>query len=75
MTTVGQRFTATIEKRGKWYVGYVEGMPGVNTQGRTLREVSANLQEAITLVLESQRELRSQEPPTRVYKKTIEVEA
>lgn len=51
-----KRFVATIEKRGKWYVGYVEGMPGVNTQGRTLKEVSENLKDAIVLVLEAQAE-------------------
>ena len=32
------QFTSVIEKRGKWYVAYVEEIPGVNTQGRTLAE-------------------------------------
>ncbi|MBI4337377.1 MAG: type II toxin-antitoxin system HicB family antitoxin [Chloroflexi bacterium] len=72
---MAKRFTATIEKRGRWYVGYVDGLPGVNTQGRTLKEVSDNLREAITLVLEAQQGLRAKEPPTKVYKKTIVVEA
>lgn len=72
---MAKQFTATIEKRGKWYVGYVEGMPGVNSQGRTLREVSANLREAIEMVLGAQQSLKPKEPPTRVYKKTILVEA
>lgn len=31
-------FTAVYEKRGRWYVGYVEEIPSVNTQGRTLAE-------------------------------------
>jgi hypothetical protein len=30
-----REFTSVIEKRGKWYVDYVEEIPGVNTQGRT----------------------------------------
>ena len=28
----------TYIKHGKWYVGYVEEIPGVNTQGKTLDE-------------------------------------
>lgn len=69
-----KKFTATIQKRGRWYVGYVDGVPGVNTQGRTMREVSENLKEAIALVLGAQQELKSTGTPTRVYRKTIVVE-
>lgn len=53
---VGQ-FTAVYMKRGKWYVGYVEEIPGVNTQGKTLGETKKNLKEALELVLEANREL------------------
>lgn len=49
--------TAVIAHRGKWYVGYVAEIPGVNTQGRTLKEVRENLSEALALILESSREL------------------
>jgi predicted RNase H-like HicB family nuclease len=52
-----REFTGIIEKHGKWYVGYVEELPGANTQGRTLKEVRANLKEAITLVIEANKEL------------------
>ncbi len=72
---VERQFVATIEKSGKWYIGYVEGMPGVNTQGRTLKEVSENLKDAIILILETQEELWPQEPAAKVYKKTIVVDA
>ena len=51
---VGQ-FTAVYMKRGKWYVGYVEEIPGVNTQGKTLAETKRNLKEALELVLEANR--------------------
>mgnify|MGYP001585896734 CR=1 FL=1 len=51
---VGQ-FTAVYMKRGKWYVGYVEEIPGVNTQGRTLTETKRNLREALVMVLEANR--------------------
>ncbi len=51
---VGQ-FTAVYMKRGKWYVGYVEEIPGVNTQGKTLAETKRNLKEALEMVLEANR--------------------
>ena len=47
---IGQ-FTAVYIKSGKWYVGCVEEIPGVNTQGRTLAETKKNLKEALELVL------------------------
>ena len=52
-----REFTGVIEKRGDWYVGYVEELPGVNTQGRTLKEVRENLREATQLIMEANREL------------------
>jgi len=55
-TMIGQ-FTAVYAKRGKWYVAYVEEIPGVNTQGRTLAEAKRNLREALELVLETNRSL------------------
>ena len=52
-----REFTAVLEKKGRWYVGYVEEIPGVNTQGRTLKETRANLQEALQLILQANRRL------------------
>jgi predicted RNase H-like HicB family nuclease len=39
------------------YVAFVEELPGANTQGATLEEARENLQEAVQLVLEANREL------------------
>jgi len=50
-------FTSVIEKRGKWYVAYVEEISGVNTQGKTLTEARRNLREALAMVIEANREL------------------
>jgi len=50
-------FTTIIEKRGKWYIGYIEEISGVNTQGKTLEEVNENLKEALILITETNREL------------------
>ena len=55
------QFTSVIEKRGRWYVAYVEEIPGVNTQGRTLAEARRNLKEALTLVIEANRKLAAKQ--------------
>lgn len=68
-------FTTVIEKRGKWYVGYLEEIPGVNTQGRTLKEVRENLKEALELIIEANRELsRKSVQSDDVIRETIEIE-
>ena len=53
---IGQ-FTAVYMKRGRHYVGYVEEISGVNTQGTTLAETKENLKEALALILEANRSL------------------
>ncbi|MDZ4801361.1 MAG: type II toxin-antitoxin system HicB family antitoxin [Bryobacteraceae bacterium] len=42
------------------YVAFVEELPGANTQGETLEEARANLEEAVTMVLAANRELSEQ---------------
>lgn len=51
------KFTAVFERDGDWWIGYVEELPGANTQGRTLEEARENLKEAVALVIEANREL------------------
>ncbi len=50
-------FTAVFEQHGAWWIGYVEELPGANTQGATLEETRENLKEAVQLVIEANREL------------------
>ena len=50
-------FTAVFKKVPEGYVAFVEELPGANTQGKTLEEARANLDEAVTLVLEANRTL------------------
>ncbi|HLC95454.1 MAG TPA: type II toxin-antitoxin system HicB family antitoxin [Patescibacteria group bacterium] len=50
------QFTAVFEKSGKWYLGWVEEIPGANTQGKTLKEAKENLKEALAMVIEANRE-------------------
>ena len=52
-----QQYTAVYEKKGRWYVAYVEEIPGVNTQGRTLAEARVNLRDALRMVLDANRRL------------------
>lgn len=54
-------FTAVFERAGDWWVGYVEELPGANTQGRTLDEARENLKEAVRLIIEANRELAQRE--------------
>lgn len=54
-------FTAVFEKVDDWYIGYVEELPGANTQGRTLDDARENLREAVELILKSNRELAEKE--------------
>jgi predicted RNase H-like HicB family nuclease len=49
------QLTAVFQKVPEGYIGFVEELPGANTQGETLEETKANLREAITLVLEANR--------------------
>ena len=49
--------TAVYLKVPEGYIAFVEELPGANTQGATLDEARENLQEAVTLVLEANREL------------------
>lgn len=51
------QLTAVFRKVPEGYIGFVEELPGANTQGATLEEARANLKEAVALVLESNRAL------------------
>jgi predicted RNase H-like HicB family nuclease len=54
-------FTAVFKEVPGGYVGFVEELPGANTQGATLEEARANLSEAISLILEANRHLSEEE--------------
>src|SRR5437899_111491 len=51
------KLTKVFQKVPEGYIGFVEELPGANTQGDTLEEARANLDEAIVLVLEANRAL------------------
>ncbi len=62
---MGSTLTAVFEKVPEGYIGYVEELPGANTQGKTLEEARENLKEAIELVFESNRQLVEEETKGR----------
>ena len=51
------KFTAVFKEVPESYIGFVEELPGANTQGNTLEEARENLQEAIEMTLEANRVL------------------
>ena len=55
------KLTAVYQKVSEGYIGFVEELPGANTQGATLEEARENLKEAIELVLEANRILSEEE--------------
>ena len=52
--------TAIFQKVPSGYIGFVEELPGANTQGATLEEARSNLEEAIVMVLEANRALEEE---------------
>jgi len=54
-------FTAVFQKVPEGYIGFVEEIPGANTQGATLEEARANLEEAVQLVLEANRAMAEED--------------
>nr|VFJ47697.1 MAG: hypothetical protein BECKDK2373C_GA0170839_10198 [Candidatus Kentron sp. DK]VFJ51237.1 MAG: hypothetical protein BECKDK2373B_GA0170837_103229 [Candidatus Kentron sp. DK] len=54
---MNETLTAVFEKSPYGYIGYVEELPGANTQGKTLDETKRNLIEAIELVVQANRQL------------------
>ncbi len=53
--------TAVYQKVPEGYIGFIEELPGANTQGATLEETRENLKEAIELVLEANRILAQED--------------
>ena len=54
---MGLNLTAVFRRVPEGYIGFVEELPGANTQGATLEEARANLREAASMVIQANREL------------------
>jgi predicted RNase H-like HicB family nuclease len=53
--------TAVFKRVAEGYIGFVEELPGANTQAATLEEARESLREAVQLVLDANRELARQD--------------
>lgn len=51
------QFTAVFMEVPEGYIGFVEELPGANTQGETLDATRENLREAVQMVLDANREI------------------
>jgi predicted RNase H-like HicB family nuclease len=49
-------YTAVIQQHGDWWIGWVEEVPGVNSQGATREELLDNLRDALEEALEMNRQ-------------------
>ncbi len=66
------QFTQVFKKVPEGYIGFVEELPGANTQGATLDEARVNLREAIELVMEANRMLAEEEiGGDKVHRETL----
>lgn len=53
--------TAVFRAVPEGFIAFVEELPGANAQGATLDEARANLEEAVALVLQANRDLAEEE--------------
>ena len=51
------KLTAVYMRVPEGYVAFARELPGANTQGATLAEARANLKEAVSMVLDANRDL------------------
>jgi predicted RNase H-like HicB family nuclease len=49
-------YTAVIRQDGPWWIGWIEEVPGVNSQGETREELLSNIREALAEAIEMNRE-------------------
>jgi predicted RNase H-like HicB family nuclease len=59
------KLTAVVEKCPEGYIGFVEELPGANSQGRTLEEAREGLEEAVRLILNANRTLSEESIKSR----------
>ena len=70
------KLTAVFQKVPEGYIGFVEELPGANTQGATLEEARENLKEAVEMVLEANRVLAKENLPAEdLIRETMRLKA
>lgn len=56
MARIDNQYTAIVRQDGAWWIGWVEEVPGVNSQGHTRAELIENLRSALREAIEMNRE-------------------
>jgi predicted RNase H-like HicB family nuclease len=56
MISFMNQYTAAIQKDGNFWIGWIEEVPGVNSQGNSREELLENLRSALSEALEMNRE-------------------
>ena len=57
------RYTAVVQRDGKWFIAFCPEVPEANGQGKTREECLESLAEAIELVLDYRREQSLEHAP------------
>ena len=53
--SVASNYTAVVQRDGEWWIGWIQEIPGVNSQGATRDELLDNLRSALKEALEMNR--------------------
>jgi predicted RNase H-like HicB family nuclease len=70
------KLTAVFEEVPEGYIGFIEELPGANTQGATIEEARSNLKEAVEFMLEANRLLSEESlKGKRVIREPISISA
>jgi predicted RNase H-like HicB family nuclease len=56
MISFMNQYTAAIQQDGNFWIGWIEEVPGVNSQGNSREELLENLRSALSEALEMNRE-------------------
>jgi len=54
-TVLSTGYTAVIRRDDPWWIGWIEEVPGVNSQSETREELISNLREALAEAIEMNR--------------------
>lgn len=52
---MAETYSAVVQQHDDWWIGWIEEVPGVNSQGKTRKELIENLRDALDEALEMNR--------------------
>lgn len=68
-----QTYTAVIQQRGPWWIGWIEEIPGVNCQEKTRAELLTTLEITLKEALEFNREQARREAGSHFEEELIQL--